>query len=185
MCKPLLFSEQHFWDFVFDLNCTYVQSLPEAAAQYGKQMKSLSDYFRDDEELKLIEAIRKICKIVAPDRILAELDDVYFKTEGFGQLFQLLHLCLPLRLGSPQDKTVQDNTAQDKNRQDKTRQSKTGQGKKTRPDETRHDNTRRDETSQDETRQDKARHDKKDKNSQDKTRQDNTRRDKTRQKKAR
>jgi hypothetical protein len=96
-----------------------VQALPEAAAKYGDQMMSLSDYFRNDEEGKLIESIRKICKIVAPDTILAELDDVYFKTEGFGQLFQFLHLRLPLCLGSPQDKTIQDNTAQDKNSQDK------------------------------------------------------------------
>jgi hypothetical protein len=76
---------------------TCVQALPEAAAKYGGQMMSLSDYFRKDEEGKLIESIRQICKIVAPDTILAELDPVYFTiTEGFGQLFQFLHLRLPL-----------------------------------------------------------------------------------------
>jgi hypothetical protein len=69
---------------------TCVQALPEAAAKYGNQMKSLSDYFRNDEEGMLIESIRQICKIVAPDTILAVLDPVYFNiTEGFGvtQLF--------------------------------------------------------------------------------------------------
>jgi hypothetical protein len=99
------FSEQDFVDFVFDLDCTCVQALPEAAAKYGDQMMSLSDYFRKDEEGKLIESIKQICKIVAPDTILAELDPVYF-TQGFGQLFQFLHLRLPLFLGSPQDKTT-------------------------------------------------------------------------------
>jgi hypothetical protein len=68
-------------------------------------MKSLSGYHKDDEG-KLVESIRQICKIVAPDTILAELADVYFtSTEGFGQLFQFLQLCLPLFVGSSQDKT--------------------------------------------------------------------------------
>ncbi len=99
------FLQRDFWDVVFDLNCTCVQALPEAAEKYGKQMKSLSDYFRKDEEGKLMESIRQICKIVTPDTILAELDDIYFKTKGFGQIFYFLHLRLPLFLGSPLDKT--------------------------------------------------------------------------------
>ncbi len=65
-----------------------MQALPEAATKYGDKMKSLSDYFRNKEEGELIESIRQICKIVAPDRILAELDPVYFTTTtGFGQFF--------------------------------------------------------------------------------------------------
>jgi hypothetical protein len=159
-------------DFVFDLNCTCGQALPEAAAKYVKDMKSLSDYFGKDEEGELIESIRQICKIVAPDRILADLDPVYF-TEGFGQLFQFLHLRLPPFW------TRQDNTAQDKNSQYKTRQGRARQDKARRRDETRLHETKRVKT-----RQDNARHDKKDKDSQekqDKTRQDKTSRDETRQ----
>jgi hypothetical protein len=135
MCEPLSSASKTLF---FDLNFVPVraQALPEAAAKYGK-MKSLSDYFSNNDEGKLIESIRQICKIVAPDTILAELDPVYFTaTEGFGPLFQFLHLCLPLFLGSSQDKTRQDKTTQDKNTQGKTRQDKTRQ------DKTRHDNTR-------------------------------------------
>jgi hypothetical protein len=116
------FSEQDLLDFVFDLNCTCVQALPEGAAKYG--LKSLSEYFREGKEEELIESIRQICKIVAPDRILAELDEVYFKTEGFGAIFQFLHLRLPPSLGSPQDKIWQHITRQEQSRQDKTRQDK-------------------------------------------------------------
>jgi hypothetical protein len=80
------FSEQDFFGLrIFDFNCTCVQALPEAAAKYGDKIASLSDYFRKDAEGKLIESIRQICKIVAPDTILAELDPVYFTTtEGVG-----------------------------------------------------------------------------------------------------
>jgi hypothetical protein len=84
------FCEQDFLNFVFDLNCTCVQALPEAAAKYGDGLTSLSDYFRNDDEEKLTESIRQICKILTPDTILAELAPVYFIAEGIGALFQFL-----------------------------------------------------------------------------------------------
>jgi hypothetical protein len=93
---------------------TFVQALPEAAAKYGDKMMSLSYYFFEDKEGKLIESIRQICKIVAPDTILAELDDVYFTIkEGFSQLFSFSSFAFApvFRLFL---KTRQDSIAQDK-----------------------------------------------------------------------
>jgi hypothetical protein len=196
LCKPLSSVSKTFLDFVFfHLNCTCVQALPEAAAKYGDEMISLSDYFRKDLEGKLIESIRQICKIVAPDTILAELDPVYFTiTGGFDQF-----LCVSSTVFAPVFRlfSIEDNTRQDKTTQHKTRTDKAREGN-TRQDKTRHDTTmqgsttrngsRRNETKKGKTRQNNTKQDKN--NLDNKKRVDNTRpnkttRDKTKQEKAR
>jgi hypothetical protein len=75
-----------------------VKALPEAAAKYGDEITSLSDYFRKDDEGKLIESIRQICKIVAPDTILAELHPVYFTNTGLVKFFSFFNCFCPLFL---------------------------------------------------------------------------------------
>jgi len=66
-----------------------VQALPESAAKYGEELKSLSDYFTHDNEEAFLKTVSRICKEVGPDRIVADLGECYY-TEKKGSTLPAL-----------------------------------------------------------------------------------------------
>jgi len=66
-----------------------VQALPESAAKYGEELKSLSDYFTHDNEEAFLKTVSRICKEVGPDRIFADLGECYY-TEKNGSTLPAL-----------------------------------------------------------------------------------------------
>jgi len=61
-----------------------VQELPERAAKEAERMKSIGDYFRNDEEELFKSCVISICRSVAPDYIHAILDPCYYNTTKDG-----------------------------------------------------------------------------------------------------
>ena len=45
-------------------------------------MQSLGEYFRNDNEELMLKEIRSICKVVAPDEIIADIDRYYWENSG-------------------------------------------------------------------------------------------------------
>jgi len=92
-----------------------VQELPESAAKHAKNLKSIGDFFRNDEEESFKKCIIEITKRIQPDSIEAKFDECYWNEKKGATLPTLVKrkIALFAQLNihfDPEEKWISDET---------------------------------------------------------------------------